>query len=102
MIDKEQGNKTQKQTKRTKKLNKKEKNKNRDWQKKEIIPVRVRTRFNFGCERQLEAAKEQTYGLKPAAGWSCFPFKHRVCFFRHTTRKNDKVAQFEKIIGKMA
>jgi hypothetical protein len=30
MIDKEQGNKIQKQTKRTKKLNKKEKNKNRD------------------------------------------------------------------------
>jgi hypothetical protein len=30
MIDKEQGNKLQKQTKRTKKLNKKEKNKNRD------------------------------------------------------------------------
>jgi hypothetical protein len=30
VIDKEQGNKIQKQTKRTKKLNKKEKNKNRD------------------------------------------------------------------------
>jgi hypothetical protein len=30
MIDKEQGNKIQKQTKRTNKLNKKEKNKNRD------------------------------------------------------------------------
>jgi hypothetical protein len=30
MINKEQGNKIQKQTKRTKKLNKKEKNKNRD------------------------------------------------------------------------
>jgi hypothetical protein len=31
-----------------------------------------------------------------------FSLQTKSVFFRHTARKNDKVAQFEKIIGKIA
>jgi hypothetical protein len=31
-----------------------------------------------------------------------FSLQTKSFFFRHTARKNDKVAQLEKIIGKMA
>jgi hypothetical protein len=55
-----------------------------------------------GVKGNLRQKQNRLYGLKPARRLIMFSLQTKNVFFRHIARKNNKVAQFEKIIGKMA
>jgi hypothetical protein len=88
MIDKEHGNKIQKQTKRTKKLNKKEKKiKTEIDRKKKSYLCELGHDLISGVKDNLRQQQNRLYGLKPAHRLIMFSLQTQSLFFSSHSKK---------------